>query len=313
MAIRCLEKAIALDGSFPQASAALADCHSILMDYGMVSPAEGLTAARLASGRALHQGPELAESLTAAALVRQMSLDWGGAEAEFEAVVRTHPDYPIARQRYALLLAYLGRDSESRRQIEGALALDPGSPAAAASEAWIEYYRGRTERAIEIGRNAVLRHPRFSSAEVVLSLSLTAAERPQEGAGVLERALARETDNVSLLSLLSYIRAQEGNRGEAERLIARLRSWSRERYVSPYYLAVPYVGLDRWDEAWAALRVALAERVPQLVYLGREPVFQSFRKKPRFQALLSHIGLPRRAAPGTSTLLNLASWAEAPR
>lgn len=309
-AIRCLERAVTLDSSSARANAALADCYSILMDYGLISPAEGLTAARLASGRALHQGPELAESLTAAALVRQMGLDWGGAEAEFEAVIRAHPDYPNARQRYALFLAYMGRGSESRGQIDRALALDPGSPATAASEAWVEYYRGLTDRAIDIGRKAVSRHPNFSSAEVVLSLSLTEAGRPRDGGRVLEQALAREPDNVSLLSLLSYARAKEGNRGEAERLIARLRSWSTERYVSPYYLAVPYVALGEWDEALSALRVALAERVPQLVYLGQEPLFRSFRKSPRFQALLSRVGLPRRATRGPSTLPAIASAGE---
>jgi tetratricopeptide (TPR) repeat protein len=242
-----------------------------------------------------------------------MSLDWDGAEAEFKAVIGAHPDYPIARQRYALLLAYMGRGLESRKQIDRALALDPGSPAIVASKAWIEYYRGKTERAIEAGRNALVWHPNFSSAEVVLALSLTEARRPGEAAGVLERALAREADNVSLLSLLSYARAREGNRGEAERLIVRLQSWSTERYVSPYYLAVPYVGLGRWDEALSALRIALQDRVPQLVYLGREPVFRSLRRSPHFQVLLNRVGLPRRAAQGTPTLHYLASTVESPR
>jgi serine/threonine-protein kinase len=82
-AIPLLERAIALDGTFALACAALADCYSILMDYGVISPVQGLTAARLAAGRALDRGPELAESLTAAALVRQMDLDWSSAGTEF--------------------------------------------------------------------------------------------------------------------------------------------------------------------------------------------------------------------------------------
>lgn len=292
LAIRCLEKAVLIDGTFALACAALADCYSILMDYGVLSPKEGLTAARLASGRALHQGPELAESLTAAALVRQMDLDWASAEAEFKAALQLHPDYASARQRYALFLAYMGRGSESRREIEAALELAPDNSAVAASAAWIEYYQGKNDQAVEAAETAVLHHPDFSSAEVVLALSLMEAGRPDDAGTVLEKAFSREKENVSLLSLLSYARAKEGKRAESEKLLAQLQEGRKDRYVSPYYLAVPYLGLGQEEEAFFALDLGKAERSPHLVYLPEEPIFQAIRSRPRFQTLLENVGLP---------------------
>lgn len=292
MAIRCLEQAITLDGTFALACAALADCYTILMDYGVLSPREGLMAARLASGRALHQAPESAEALTSAALVRQMDLDWASAETEFRAAIRGHPKYLVARQRFALFLAYMGRDEESRRQITAASNLDPGSPAVAASEAWVTYYQGQPERAVELAREATLKYPAFSSAEVILALSMVEEGRAPEASVVLERAFAREKENVSLLSLLSYAKGKEGKRSEGGRLLAQLEEWSKDRYVSPYYLAVPHMGLGREEEALSALEAGRVERSPQLAYLLREPIFRPLRETPGFQALLEHVGLP---------------------
>lgn len=294
LAIRCLERAISLGGSFPKANAALADCYSILLDYGVLSPREGMMAARLASGRALYQGPELAESLTAAALVRQMDLDWAGAETEFRAAIEAHPDYTVARQRFAIFLALMGRDKEGRREMEAALQLNPDSPAVASSAAWILYYQGKFQEALDAARDVVLRYPHFASAEVVLALSFIAAGSPDRGAVVLQDARKREEENVSFLSLLSYAKGIEGNRRGAELLMTELRSWADDRYVSPYYLAVPYVGMERHAEAVDGLERAVEERAPQVVYLSQEPIFRNLRGESRFQSLLARLGLPYR-------------------
>ena len=292
IAIRYLEKAVSLNGTFPLACAALADCYTILMEYGVLSPKEGLTQARLAAGRALHRAPDLAEALTSAALVRQMDLDWPSAEEEFTAAIRGHPGYAIARQRYGLFLAWMGRWEESLREIEAARTLDPHSPAIATSSAWIAYYRGDFTEAVPAARKAVARYPGFSSAEVVLALSLVQSGRASEASAVLGDAFSREEENVSLLSLLSFARAREGRTADAEALLDRLRDWTKTRYVSPYYLAVSLLGLGREADTMRALEGAEKERSPQLVYLATEPIFSPWRSRPEFQALLDRLRLP---------------------
>jgi serine/threonine-protein kinase len=293
-AIRLLEKAVILEGSFALACAALADCYSILMEYGVLSPREGLTAARLASGRALNHAPELAEALTSAALVRQMALDWKAAETEFKAAIAAHPGYGMARQRFALLLSWIGRWEESRRQMKTALALGRHSPVITASAAWIEYYQGSFQEGARAARTALSRHPGFTSAEIAFALSLVHLDRAAEGATVLETSRARDPENVSVLSLLSYARAREGKTDAAETLLRELRERADSRYVSPYYLAVPLQGLGREVEALGALADAEAEGSPQLVYLATEPIFSPLRARPELQALLERTGLPHR-------------------
>ncbi|MGW8266354.1 MAG: hypothetical protein ACWGSQ_08305 [Longimicrobiales bacterium] len=290
--IRYLDKAISLNGSFPLACAALADCYSILLDYGVLSPKEGLTQARLAAGRALHWGPNLAESLTAAALVRQMDLDWTAAEIEFKAAIQAHPGYAMARQRYGLFLAWTERFEEGRREVEAARTLDPHSPAIVVSAGWVDYYQGRHSAAIRGAEEVLARHPGFSSAQALLSLALIQTEKPSRAAEVLEEALPGEEENVSLLSLLAYARGRNGEVAVAEALIRKLRDWSDTRYVSPYYLALPLLGLGDEAGALAALEDAEGERSPQLVYLATEPIFAPLRDRPGFRALLGRLRLP---------------------
>jgi serine/threonine-protein kinase len=291
-AIRYLDKAISLNGGFALACAALADCYSILLDYGVLSPKEGLTQARLAAGRALHRGPNLAESLTAAALVRQMDLDWTAAEIEFTAAIRAHPGYAVARQRYGLFLAWTGRFQEGSSEIEAARTLDPHSPAIAISAAWIDYYRGRFSAAIRGAEALLARHPGFSSAEAVLSLALIQTNRAPDAVRLLEEARTGEEENVSLLSLLAYARGRNGDAEGADALLVKLRDWSDTRYVSPYYLALPLLGLGNEGGAMAALEEAETERSPQLVYLTTDPIFAPLRSRPEFQALTGRLRLP---------------------
>jgi serine/threonine-protein kinase len=293
-AIRYLEKAISLNGSFALACAALADCYSILLDYGILSPREGLMRARLAAGRALHKGPNLAEALTAAAMVRQMDLDWSAAEQEFQAAIRAHPGYAVARQRYGLFLAWMGRGEEARREIAAARTLDPHAPAISASAAWIDYYQGKIPEAIRSAEKTLGRHPGLSSAQAVLALALLRDGRGSEAAEILADTLSGEQENVSLLSLLAYASARDGDGEEASRLIEKLRDWAETRYVSPYYLAVAHLGSGDRGSAMAALEDAERERSPQLVYLAADPIFDSLLEEEEFRALLGRLRLPTR-------------------
>jgi len=295
-AIRHLEQAIALDGSFPLACAALADCYSILLDYGVLSPREGLTQARLASGRALHWGPARAESLTSAALVRQMDLDWPAAETEFLAAIETHPGYPVARQRYALLLAWMGRFGEARDEIEIARTLDGHAPSVAASAAWIEYYRGAAPAAVHLASELLTRHPGFVSGRAVLVLALIQEGRASRAVEALAGSVPGEEENVSLLAIGAYARGKSGAGAEAREVLGLLRARTGLRYVSPYYLSVALLGLGETGQAMEALEAAEQERSPQLAHLGVDPIFDPLRSRGDFQALLGRVGLRQDSA-----------------
>ena len=66
---------------------------------------------------------------------------------------------------------------------------------------------------------------------------------------------------------------------------------SKQRYVSPYLIAIVYVGLGDKDQAFAWLDKAFQDRSSLLLWLKVEPQFDSLRDDPRFQDLLRRVGL----------------------
>jgi hypothetical protein len=75
-------------------------------------------------------------------------------------------------------------------------------------------------------------------------------------------------------------------------VLDHLTKQSKQRYVSPYDLAVVHVGLGDKDQAVKELRRAYEERSPHLVLLKAEPVFDNLRSDPRFALLLKDMKLP---------------------
>ena len=66
---------------------------------------------------------------------------------------------------------------------------------------------------------------------------------------------------------------------------------SKQKYVSPYDLAVLYTGLGEKDKALEELNRAYDGRAGWAIYLKVEPLFDALRDDPRFKDLL-HRGFP---------------------
>ena len=82
-----------------------------------------------------------------------------------------------------------------------------------------------------------------------------------------------------------------GNKGAALKTIDELNVLAKHGDVSPYQLAVVYVGLGEKDRAFESLEKAKVERSTLLTYLKMDPRFDSLRSDPRFQDLLRGMGL----------------------
>lgn len=291
-AIHYFQRAVAADAQFAHAHAGLADCYAILLDYGLISPAEGLAHARAAADRAVALAPELAESHTSSALLRQLEWQWSAAEKEFRAALALDPGHAPASHRLALLLAWTGRTEESRGEIDRARRLDPLSPVIAASRGWIEYYAGDHDAAIRILQEALELHPAAAAPRIPLALARLQAGQPAAAVADLKRALEVTGETGSTTALLAFALAHAGRPADARRLHDALVERARRRYTSPYYLAVVLLGLRRESDALTELERGVAERCAQLVYLPMEPLFAPLRGRPEFLRVLDRIGMP---------------------
>ena len=84
-----------------------------------------------------------------------------------------------------------------------------------------------------------------------------------------------------------------GRTAEARNDLANLVKQAHARFVTSYGVALVHAGLGEKDLAFAWLEKAVAERSHWLVWLRLDPRWDAIREDPRFQQLLSRVGLPQ--------------------
>jgi TolB-like protein/Flp pilus assembly protein TadD len=285
-AIRYFEDATARDPDFAHAHAGIADSYAILADYAILSPAESLPQARAAAARALALAPGLAETQTSAALVLQLDGDWAGAETGLRRALERSAGYAVARQRLALLLAWSGRIDESRREIETAARFDPVAPVIAVSRGWIEYYAKAYDNAAVTLQRVIADHPHFPPAYVPLGLALLKLGRTEQAVAALGTHVSLTGRTVAGTALYAYALGRAGRADEAAAELHTLQRIAHTAWVSPYYLAVAALGGDDLEQAMRLLARAATERVPQMIYVAREPLLDPLRRMAGFRELM---------------------------
>jgi tetratricopeptide (TPR) repeat protein len=99
----------------------------------------------------------------------------------------------------------------------------------------------------------------------------------------------RSVDENSVL--LAHASALAGKTEQAMLVLGKLLDLSARRYTDPYGIALIYAGLGQKDKAFAWFDKAFEARSEELLFLKVEPVFDSLRDDPRYQALVRRIGL----------------------
>jgi TolB-like protein/DNA-binding winged helix-turn-helix (wHTH) protein/Tfp pilus assembly protein PilF len=294
-AIGYFEQATSQDPRYALAYAGLSDCYAIISAeiFGTMAPAEAAPKAKAAALRALEIDPTLSEAETSLATVKfNYDWDWNSAAAGFAKSIQDNPSYATAYQRYSLYLMAMGRPEDSFEQINKARELDPLSISINFSLGWRLYMARQYDRAIQQLRNTLEMDPTYELPHLVLGLSY--AQKGDFGHAIPELRKAVELSHGTPLmtSALANAYARSGNKAEAERLLAELVAESTKQYVSPYYLAVVYVGLGKPEEAIDWLEKAFADRSNGLVFLKAEPELDDLRSNARFVALQQKLNFP---------------------
>jgi hypothetical protein len=86
------------------------------------------------------------------------------------------------------------------------------------------------------------------------------------------------------VAALGHAYAIAGDREKARRIIEELKLRSGKEYVTPFDIAVIYVGLNDRDEAFRWLGRAYEERTMRLEQIT-EPAFEGLRSDPRLFTL----------------------------
>jgi TolB-like protein/DNA-binding winged helix-turn-helix (wHTH) protein/Tfp pilus assembly protein PilF len=294
-AIGYFEEATRKDPQYALAYAGLADCYGIIgaTIYGSLPAAEAAPKAKAAAIRALEIDPSLAEAETSLATAKfNYDWDWAGAADGFKRAIQLDPGYATAYQRYSLYSIALGRFDESFEQIKKARELDPLSISINASFGWRLYLAREYDRSIAQLRETLEMDPSYEWAHLILGQAYE--QKGEYGLAVEELRKAVELSHSSplMLSALAHACALSGNHTEAVKLLGQLEARSKKEYVSPFYIAIVYLGMGKNDLAMNWLEKAYEDRSNGLVFLKVEPELDSLRTDPRFLSLQRKLNFP---------------------
>ncbi len=107
-----------------------------------------------------------------------------------------------------------------------------------------------------------------------------------------ETAIKLMGRNPSALALLGCAYAAQGKQADASKLLEEMNGIAKEKYVSPYDLALIYASLGRKQEAIEHLNKAYDERSGWVIYLKVDPMFDSLHAEPGFTDLVRRLNLP---------------------
>ncbi len=196
----------------------------------------------------------------------------------------------------------LGRPDEARRHLDRARELDPLSP-------WNDIYlvawwvyQGRFERALEEGERARRLNPTLWSISWLMGAARLELGQPSQAVREFEAALKvlRPDRPASVLAPLGLAYGLAGRRADALKILAEMVQASKNRYISPYFLAMVYSGLGRMDETFRLLDQALEQRTTYLVFCTRyDATNVAFRRDPRWKPFIERLRREVLLPPGT--------------
>jgi TolB-like protein/DNA-binding winged helix-turn-helix (wHTH) protein/Tfp pilus assembly protein PilF len=292
-AIEYFSEAIQKDPNYALGHSGLADSYVLLGEYSLTPAKEAFTKAREAAAKALELDDSLAEAHNALAAVKEdYDWDWLGAEREFQRAIELNPGYATAHQWYAELLSELGRHEQALAQIKQGQQLDPFSLIVNVVYADALRTAGEDDLAIEQLRKTLEIDPNFAHAHFHLGMTYLRKGTFAEAIAEFQRAATLSPNVTDYKGGLGYAYARAGKRAEARKVLDELKERSRRRYVSWFYIAVIYAGLDEKDQAFTCLEKAYTQHEQGFVVMNREPMFDPLRSDPRFADLLLRMNLP---------------------
>lgn len=289
------QQAIEKDPNYALAHIGLAKSYMTLGHvWGFRPPRETFPKAKAALMKGLEIDEMLADAHTVLAdYYYSYEWNWMAAEREYKRAIELNPNDASAHCGYGSYFQSMGRFDEAISERKLCRELDPLSPTATANVGYPYYFARQYDQAMEHYRKALELDPNYSWSYLWIGQAALGKGMYTEAIADINKAIALSEGNVRMKATLGYAYAVAGKRGEGQEILGELQEQSKQKYVSPYFIAVIYSGLGEKDQAFAWLEKAYQERHPYLTLLKVEPVFDNLRSDPRYAGLLRKVGLPQ--------------------
>ncbi len=287
--IKYLEQAIEKDPNYALAYAELGEVYRNL-GWSLLMPArEARQKQEWATLKALQIDDELAEAHVLMANLKEIDLDWKGAEIEYNRALQLDPNSVRTHETYAWNLEIVGRLDEAMTHLKRAQELDPLGMDLNWDMGVLLFFSRQYDRAEEQYRKTIEIDPNYNPAHLGLVQVYQKKGMYAEAIAELKKAnaLGKPEGNAAL----GYAYAVAGQRDEAQKILDDLTVQSKERYVSPFSFALLYMGLGDNDHAFEWLNKTCDENPYRISFIKVNPRFDSLRSDARFTDLLRRMKL----------------------
>lgn len=290
LGVEYFRQAIAIDSTYAAAYAGLARMYGRLTgtDYAELPNRDMQALAEEAALKAVALDDSLAEAHAALALVRMHAYDFASADREFKRAIELDPNQSRIREWLVHLYLRTGRPAEALAEARRALEIDPLSPTAHAEVARTLVANGRYDEALVHLEHIAEVQPPLLRTPGIAAQAYAGKRMWPEAIGALD--CQEEEAN----SLCAYMLARGGRREEALRIQATLLEQWRRGEGSAFDIAIGYVGLGNFDQAFAWLDKSIDDTSLKDNFSIMDPIFEDLRKDPRFARLEDRLGLQNR-------------------
>src|SRR5437667_9103840 len=285
--IRYYEQALKLDPNYALAYCGLADTYAYM--GGVVMPSkDAVVKEKEFAQRAIQLEPQLAEAHLSLACALGGAFDWQNAPIEFDRAIELNPNLAWAYEIYAWFLGGVGRLDEAIAKDKKAIELDPLNSFFQSALAYYLYHARRYDDAIVQIRKTLELDPTSTLAHNLLGRCLL-------GKGDTAGAIAEfQQGKINITGawyqgLLGYAYAISGDRAKAEQMLRELEAQAKRQYVNSSAFAAIYLGLGEKEKALDWLDVAYENQESACWLLKVDPIYDSLRNEPRFQALVQKV------------------------
>jgi TolB-like protein/Flp pilus assembly protein TadD len=290
-AVRCFLRTISVAPDYSAGYAALAEAYHWLIFLGARSPFRLAPITRRLVLQALRLDENCPEAYIALAVSTAVfELRWDEAEILFRRGLELRPNYVAGYSQRAFCRLEQGHIEESRSDIEKALDLDPLS-ARSHRGAGLRLYLLHDfanailsfDRALELG-------PDIENTHYLRGLALLQLGRTDEAIAALTQSLEPSTTGARLGALVAAYTAG-GHPRKAQETLRRVHQRIADSSASSVACVHAYSALGQTSQALDWLERAVHERYTGLMYLKLDPLYDSLRNEPRFQAVLKQTNL----------------------
>ena len=284
------ERAIVKDPDYALAYAAMAMAYTELGEAGALQPGEAYRRAKEASAKALALDGDLGDAHCMVGFIKTVcDFDWVGAEREFKRALELTPGSADTHDLYGRMCLALERYDEALALDQRAQELDPLAHRADVARAYLRV--GRYDAALQAAERAVELDPHYARAHATLGWACLKLGFTERGLAELETAVSLSTGDALWLAQLGQAYGLAGQIDRARAVLRQMEGLARERFVSPYHMAVIHVGLDEPERAIDWLEQAYAARSGALYSVKGSFLFTPLHAHPRFNALLRKMNL----------------------